>query len=150
VCLFKRSSLGDWMGWCDNKRSKCISGLSSHVFYHWGAHGGLDMAPYCLTGTVRLSSLGSDSPRLDADGLDTSSVVDLSSKNCGGGIFLGYEFIGISYNGRGYESPFDANVLGTDILSLVSYARKLGAPDFSNVCVIFLIVSSNPPICCFI
>jgi hypothetical protein len=79
-----------------------------------------------------------------------SRGVDLPSRDGGGGIFPGSEFIGIPYNGWGYESPFVANVLDIDILLLVSYDGKLGATDFSNVRVNFLIHSSNPPICCFI
>jgi hypothetical protein len=79
-----------------------------------------------------------------------SSVDDMSSRDDRGGIFPGYEFIGIPYNDWGYESPFIAIVLDIDILLLVSYDRKLGATNFFNVCVNFLIVSSNPQICCFI
>jgi hypothetical protein len=84
---------------------------------------------------------------------------DLPSRDDGGGIFPRYEFIGISYNGWGYESPFVADVcespfvadvLDTDILLLVSNDGKLGATCFSNERVNFLFDSSNPPICCFI
>jgi hypothetical protein len=45
---------------------------------------------------------------------------------------------------------FVANVLDIDILLLVLYNGKLGTTDFSNVHVNFLIISYNPPICCFI
>jgi hypothetical protein len=61
-----------------------------------------------------------------------------------------YEFIDIPYNGWGCKSPFVVDVLDIDILLLVSYDGKLGATDFSNVRVNFLIDSSNPTICCFI
>jgi hypothetical protein len=78
-----------------------------------------------------------------------SRGADLLSRDGGGGIFPGYEFIGIPYNGWGYESPFVADVLDIDIMLLVSYDGKLGATD-SNARVNFLIDSSNPPICCFV
>jgi hypothetical protein len=79
-----------------------------------------------------------------------SRGTDLPSRHGGGGICPGYEFIDIPYNDWGYESPFVADVLDIDIPLLVSYDGKLGATDFSNVHVNFLIESSNPPICCFI
>jgi hypothetical protein len=79
-----------------------------------------------------------------------SRGTDLLSRNGGGGIYLRYEFIDIPYNGWGCESPFVVDVLGIDILLLVSYDRKLGTIDFSNIHVNFLIDSSNPTICCFI
>jgi hypothetical protein len=79
-----------------------------------------------------------------------SRGADLPSRDGGGGICPGYEFIGISYNGWVCESPFVADVLDINILLLVSYDGKLGATDFSNVSVNFLIDSSNLPICCFI
>jgi hypothetical protein len=75
---------------------------------------------------------------------------DLPSRDDSGGFCPGYEFIGIIYNGWGCESSFGADVLDIDILLLVSYDGKLGATDFSNVRVNFLIDSSNHPICCFI
>jgi hypothetical protein len=80
------------------------------------------------------------------DGPVISRVVNLSSRHDGGGICLGFEFIGIPYNGWGCESPCVVDVLDTNIVLLVSYDRKLGASNFSNVCVRvnFLIVSSNP------
>jgi hypothetical protein len=99
---------------------------------------------------ARLSSLGTDDLQLDADSPVISRVVDLSSNDGSGGICHGYEFIGIPYNDCGYESPFVVDVLDIDILLLVWYNGKLGATDFTNVHVNFLIVSSNPPICCFI
>jgi hypothetical protein len=74
-----------------------------------------------------------------------SMGADLPSKDSGGGTFFGYEFIGIPYNGWGYESPFVADVLDIDIMLLVSYDGKLEATDFSNVRVNFLIDSSNHP-----
>jgi hypothetical protein len=79
-----------------------------------------------------------------------SRGADLPSRDDGSGICLGYEFISIPYNGWGCESPFVADVLDIDIMLLVSYDGKLGATNFSNVRVNFLIDSSNPPICCFI
>jgi hypothetical protein len=79
-----------------------------------------------------------------------SRGIDLPSKKVGGDICSGYEFIGIPYNGWGYESPFVSDVLDIDILLLVSYIGKLGATDFSNICVNFLMDSSNHQICCFI
>jgi hypothetical protein len=79
-----------------------------------------------------------------------SRGADLPSRDDCGGIFPGYEFIGIPYNGWGYKSPFGADVLDIDIPLLVSYDGKLGATDFSNERVNFLIDSSKPPICCFI
>jgi hypothetical protein len=75
---------------------------------------------------------------------------DLTSRDGGGGICPGYEFIDIPYNDWGCESLFVADVLDIDILLLVSYDGKLGATNFSNERVNFLIDSSNPPICCFI
>jgi hypothetical protein len=78
-----------------------------------------------------------------------SRGADLLSRDGGGGIFPGYEFIGIPYNGWGYESPFVADVLDIDIMLLVSYDGKLGATYF-YARVNFLIDSSNPPICCFV
>jgi hypothetical protein len=56
----------------------------------------------------------------------------------------------IPYNSWGYESPFIADVLDTYIMLLVSNDGKLGATDFSNERVNFLIDSSNPLIYCFI
>jgi hypothetical protein len=79
-----------------------------------------------------------------------SRGVDLPSKDDGGGICPRYEFIGIPYNGWGYEYLIFTDVLDIDIMLLVSYHGKLGATDFSNACVNFLIDSSNPPICCLI
>ena len=76
--------------------------------------------------------------------------IDLPSRDGGGGTCPGYEFIDIPYNGWGCKSPFVVDVLDIDILLLISYDGKLGATDFSNVRVNFLIDSSNPPICCFI
>jgi hypothetical protein len=78
-----------------------------------------------------------------------SRGTDLPSKD-GGGICPEYEFIGIPYNGCGCESPFVADVLGIDITLLVSYDGKLGATNFFNERVNFLIDSSHPPVCCFI
>jgi hypothetical protein len=51
---------------------------------------------------------------------------DLPCRDDGGGICLGYEFIGIPYYGWDCESPFFADVLDIDILLLVSYDGKLG------------------------
>jgi hypothetical protein len=79
-----------------------------------------------------------------------SRGADLPNGDDDGGMCPGYEFIGIPYNGWGCESPFVADVLDIDILLLVLYDGKLGATDFSNVRVDFLIDSSNPPIYCFI
>jgi hypothetical protein len=42
--------------------------------------------------------------------------VDLPSRDDNGGIFSGYKFIGIPYNGRGCESQFVVDVLDIDIL----------------------------------
>jgi hypothetical protein len=61
-----------------------------------------------------------------------------------GGICPEYEFIGIPYIGWGCESPFVVDVLDIDILLVVSYDGKLGAIDFFNEHVNFLIDSSNP------
>jgi hypothetical protein len=85
-----------------------------------------------------------------SDGPTVSRGADLPSRDGGGGIYPRYVFIGISYNGWGCESPFVVDVLDIDILLLVSYDGKLGATDFSNERVNFLIDSSNPLICCFI
>jgi hypothetical protein len=79
-----------------------------------------------------------------------SRGIDMSSRDDGGGICPGYEFIGIPYNGWGCESPFVADVLDIDILLLVSNDGELGATDFSNERVNFLIDFSNPSIYCFI
>jgi hypothetical protein len=76
--------------------------------------------------------------------------IDLLSRDDGGGICLGYEFIGIPYIGRASESPLVADVLDVDTLLLVSNDGKLGATNFSNERINFLIDSSNPPIYCFI
>jgi hypothetical protein len=75
---------------------------------------------------------------------------DLPSRGDGGGICPRYEFISIPYNGCGRGSLFVADVLGIDIMLLVLNDRKLGAIDFSNKRVNFLIDSSNPTIYCFI
>jgi hypothetical protein len=48
-----------------------------------------------------------------------SRGVDLPSRDDGGGICPGYEFIGLPYNGWGCKSPFLADVLDIDILLLV-------------------------------
>jgi hypothetical protein len=85
-----------------------------------------------------------------SNGPTVSRGADLPSRDGGGGICLGYEFIGIPYNSWGCESPFVAYVLDIDIILLVSYDGKLGATNFLNARVNFLIDSSNPPICCFI
>jgi hypothetical protein len=77
-----------------------------------------------------------------------SRGADLPSRDDGGGICPRYEFIDISYNG--WVTPFVAGVLDIDILLLVSYDGKLGATDFSNERVNFLIDSSNSSICYFI
>jgi hypothetical protein len=95
-----------------------------------GPRGGPIVVPDYLTGSARLSALGSDGPRLDVDGPYTSSVTDLSSRDDNGGIWHGYEFIGIPYNGWGCEPLFVVDVLGTYILLLFSYDRKLGATNF--------------------
>jgi hypothetical protein len=79
-----------------------------------------------------------------------SRSADLPSRDGGGGIFPGYEFTGIPYNGWDCESLFVIYVLDIDILLLVSYDGKLGATDFSNERVNFLIDFSNPPFCYFI
>ena len=73
-----------------------------------------------------------------------SRGADLPSRDGGDGTCPGYVFISIPYNGWGYESPFVTDVLDIDIMLLVSYDGKLGAIDFSNVHVKFLIDSSNP------
>jgi hypothetical protein len=78
-----------------------------------------------------------------------SRGVDLPSRDDSGGICLRYEFIGISHNCWGCESPFVADVLDTDILLLDSNDAKLEATYFSNEHVNFLIDSSNPSIYCF-
>jgi hypothetical protein len=84
------------------------------------------------------------------DGSTGSRGTDLPNRDGEGGIWPGYEFIGVPYNGWGCESSFVADVLDIDILLVVSYVGKLGATDFSNVRVNFLIDFSNPLICCFI
>jgi hypothetical protein len=79
-----------------------------------------------------------------------SRGTDLPNRDGGGGIFPGYEFIDIPFNGWGCESSFVADVLDINILLLVSNDGKLGATYFSNERDNFLIHSSNPPICYFI
>jgi hypothetical protein len=79
-----------------------------------------------------------------------SRAADLPNRDDDSGICPRYEFIGIPYNGWGCESPFVTDVLDIDILLVVLYDGKLGATDFFNERVNFLINSSNPPICCFI
>jgi hypothetical protein len=123
---------------------------SGRVCYHRGATWGPGVGLDCSTERAGLSVLGLNGPRLDMNGPVISIVANLSSRDGGGGICSGYEFIGIPYNDRGYESPFIVDVLDIDILLLVSYDGKLGATNFSNTLVNFLIVSSNPPIYCFI
>ena len=103
-----------------------------------------------LDGSVKVSALELDGPRLDADGPVISKFADMSSRDSGGGICPRYEFIGMPYNGWGCESSFVIDVLDSYILLLVLYDGKLGATYFSNVRVNFLIVSFNPPICYFI
>jgi hypothetical protein len=76
-----------------------------------------------------------------------SRGTDLPRRDGVGDIYPGY---GIPYNGWGCGSTFIADVLDIDILLLVSYDEKLGATDFSNERVNFLIDSSNTPIYCFI
>jgi hypothetical protein len=115
-----------------------------------GPRGGPGVGPDCPTERAGLSVLGLNGPRLDVDGLVISIVANLSSRDDGGGICPGYEFIVIPYNDWGYESPFIVDVLDIDILLLVSYDGKLGATNFSNTRVNFLIVSFNPPIYYFI
>jgi hypothetical protein len=79
-----------------------------------------------------------------------SRGADLPSRDDSGSICPGYDYIDIPYNGWGCESPFVAIVLDIDIMLLVSYDGKLGATDFSNTRVNFLIDSFNPTIYCFI
>jgi hypothetical protein len=141
-----RSASGDWTIWCDDRRFECIPRLSDRIYYHRGACGGPGVFLDCPTRSVKLSVLGAYGRRLDADGSFTSSVTDLLSRDIDCGICPGYEFIGIPYSGWGWKSPFVVDVFGTHMLLLVSYDGKLGATYFSNVCVNFLIVSSNPPI----
>jgi hypothetical protein len=85
-----------------------------------------------------------------SDGRTISKGVDLLTRDGGGGLCPGYDFIGIPYNGWGCEFPFVADVLDIDILLLVSYDGKLEATDISNTRVNFLIDSSNLPNRCFI
>jgi hypothetical protein len=73
-----------------------------------------------------------------------SRGADLPSRDGGGGICPGYEFVALPYNGWDCESPFVVDVLDIDILLLVSYDGKLGATNLSNERVNFLIDSSNP------
>jgi hypothetical protein len=75
---------------------------------------------------------------------------DLPSRGDSGCIFPEYEVIGIPYKGWGCESPFVADASDINTPLLVSYDGKLGATNFPNVHVNFLIDSSNPPIYCFI
>jgi hypothetical protein len=102
-----------------------------------GRHGGPSVALGCPAGSAELFVLGPNGLRLDADGAVTSSVTDLSNRDDSGGIFPGYEFIGIPYNGWGCEFSFATDVLGTDILLLVSYDGNLGATHFSMCVLIF-------------
>jgi hypothetical protein len=75
---------------------------------------------------------------------DCVQGVDLPSMDDNSGICPEYEFVGIPYIGWGCKSPFVVDVLDIDILLLVLYDGKLGATDFSNEHVNFLIDSSNP------
>jgi hypothetical protein len=104
----------------------------------------------CSAEQAGRSAYGSDGPGRSSDGPTVFRGADLPSRDDSGGICPGYEFISIPYNGWGWKSPFVADVLDIDIMLLVSYDRNLGATNFSNVRVNFLIDSSNPPICCFI
>jgi hypothetical protein len=98
-----------------------------------------------------LNIYGSDCPGKSSNNPTVSKGADLPSRDDDGGICPGYEFIGIPYNGWGYKSLFFADVLlDINILLLVPYDGKLGATNFSNECVNFLIDSSNLPIYCFI
>jgi hypothetical protein len=108
------------------------------------------VAPNYSAEQARRSTYGPDGPARSSDGSTVFRGANLLRRDGDGGTCLGYEFIGIPYNGWGCKSPFVADVLDIDILLLVSYDGKLGATDFSNVRVNFLIDSSNPPICCFI
>jgi hypothetical protein len=64
-------------------------------------------------------------PGKGSDGPTVSRGTDLPNRHGGGGICPGYEFIGISYNGWGFESPFVVDVLYIGILLLVSNDGKL-------------------------
>jgi hypothetical protein len=108
------------------------------------------VAPDCPVEQAGQSVYGPDGPGRSSDGPTVFRGVDLPSRDGGGGTCPGYEFIGIPYNGWGCKSPFVADVLDINILLIVSYDGKLGATDFSNVHVNFLIDSFNPPIYCFI
>jgi hypothetical protein len=107
-------------------------------------------APNCLAESAGRSAYGPDGPGRGSDGPTTFRGVDLPSRDDGGCICLEYEFIGIPYKGWGCKSPFVADASDINTLLIVSYDGKLGATDFFNVRVNFLIDSSNPPICCFI
>jgi hypothetical protein len=150
ICVFGRSGQGDRMVLHTDRRSVDISILPGHVCTTEGRVAAFGVGPDCLTKRVKLFAPESNGPRLIVDGSVISRFVDMSSKDNDGGICPRYEFIVILYNGWGCESPFVINVLDTDILLLVLYDGKLGATCFSNVLVHFLIVSFNPPICCFI
>jgi hypothetical protein len=108
------------------------------------------VAPDCPAKQAVRSAYGPDGPGRGSDGPTVFRGTDLPSRDGGGCICPEYEFIDIPYKGWGCESTFVADASDINTLLLVSYDGKLGATDFSNVRVNFLIDSSNPPIYCFI
>jgi hypothetical protein len=107
-------------------------------------------APDCPAEQAGRSAYGPDYPGRGSDGPIVFRGADLPTRDGGGCICPEYEFIGIPYKGWSCEGPFIADASDINTLLLVSYDGKLGATDFSNVRVNFLIDSSNPTICCFI
>jgi hypothetical protein len=87
------------------------------------------VAPDCPAEQARWSAYWPDGLGRSSDGSTVFRGADLPSRDDGGCICPGYEFISIPYNGWGCESPFVADVLDVDILLLVSYDGKLGATD---------------------
>jgi hypothetical protein len=104
----------------------------------------------CLAEQAGRSAYGPNGLCRSSDDPTVFRSADLPSRDDDDCICPEYEFIDIPYKGWGCESPFVADASDINTLLLVSYDGKLGATDFSNVCVNFLIESSNPPICCFI
>jgi hypothetical protein len=72
--------------------------------------GGPGAALDCPTGKARWSGYGSDCADKGSDGPTLSRGAHLLSRDNDGGIYSGYEFIDIQYNGWGSESPFVVDV----------------------------------------
>jgi hypothetical protein len=96
-----------WCKVCNSRFWVCVSGLCGGkseppgcVCYYWApcsGPGALD----CPTGKAGRSTQGPDCPDKSSNGPTMSKSVDLPSRDDGGDICPGYEFISIPYNGWG-------------------------------------------------